>query len=59
MPAHSDHSHHHHPPGQGHPPATIAPSLLRLSVAERLGLAALLAALVWAAVLWAMQGTAA
>ncbi len=53
MPTH-DHRHHHHPPGQGHPPASIAPSILRMSVMERLAIAAVLIAALWAAVVWAM-----
>ena len=42
------HHHHHHPPGHAHPPAAIAPSILRLSVLERLAVAAVLIALIWA-----------
>jgi len=48
------HPHHHHHPGQGHPPASIAPSILRMSVVQRLGFAAAVVALIWGAVLWAM-----
>jgi hypothetical protein len=48
------HHHHHHAPGHAHPPATLAPSMLRLSAAQRLGGAAVLAVLIWAAVWWAM-----
>jgi hypothetical protein len=48
------HRHHHHPLGQAHPPALLAPSILRMSALLRLGGAAALAALVWAAVYWAM-----
>jgi hypothetical protein len=55
----SDHGHrghhHHHDPGHAHPPAGIAPSILRLSALERLGVAAALIALLWAAVFWAMR----
>jgi hypothetical protein len=47
-------THHHHHPGQAHPPATISPSILRLSAAERLSAAAVLIALIWGAVIWAM-----
>jgi hypothetical protein len=47
--------HHHHPPGHAHPPAAIAPSILRLSVVERLGIVSVLIALIWAAVFWAMH----
>ena len=45
--------HHHHPQGQAHPPVAIAPSILRLSVVERLGIAFWLIAVIWAAVFWA------
>jgi hypothetical protein len=43
-----------------HPPAervaaTVAPSLLRLSVAQRLAIAAALAAALWLAVGWALD----
>ncbi|GEM_PF-1883139 len=59
MPAHQHiHSHHHHthahPPGERHPHAEVAPSLLRFSVAQRLAIAVALAALLWAAVFWAI-----
>ncbi|WP_157699612.1 hypothetical protein [Pseudorhodoplanes sinuspersici] len=47
--------HHHHPHGQAHPPAAVAPSILRLSVLERLAFATVLIALIWAAVYWAMH----
>ena len=49
------HGHHHHHPGHVHPPASVHPSILRLSVLQRLGFAAALIALVWAATFWAMQ----
>jgi len=55
MPTDVHPQHHHHPPGQGHPPATMAPSVLRMSVTERLALAALLIIVLWSAVIWAMQ----
>src|SRR4029079_7811441 len=48
-------AHHHHHPGQAHPSPSISPSLMRLSVAERLAVAAALIALMWAAALWAMS----
>ena len=53
----SDHHghHHHHHPGHVHPPASVLPSILRLSALQRLGFAAALIALVWAATFWAMQ----
>jgi hypothetical protein len=51
---HPPHPHHHHDPDHAHPSAEVAPSLLRLSAAERLAGAAVLIALLWGAVLWAM-----
>jgi hypothetical protein len=55
----SDHDHHghhhHHDPGHAHPPAGVAPSILRLSALERLGVAAGLIALLWAAAFWALR----
>lgn len=51
----TEHHHHHHPHGHAHPPANIGPSILRLSVAQRLAVVAVLTALVWAAVIWAMR----
>jgi hypothetical protein len=54
MPTHVPHHQHHHP-GRGHPPASVAPSILRLSVAQRLAISGALVALVWAAVIWAMR----
>jgi hypothetical protein len=53
MPTHPQH--HHHPPGQGHPPAAVSPSILRMSIAERLAIAVALIALLWGAVVWAMM----
>ena len=55
MPTDVHPQHHHHPPGEGHPPASVAPSILRLSVLHRLALAAAVIALIWGAVIWAMQ----
>jgi hypothetical protein len=46
--------HHHHHSGHIHPPATIDPSILRLSVLERLAAAAVVIAVLWAIVAWAM-----
>jgi hypothetical protein len=51
---HHHHPHHHHPAGAAHPAAQIAPSLLRLSAAERLAGAAVVIALLWGAVFWAI-----
>lgn len=47
-------THHHHRPGHAHPSPAIPPSLLRLSVLHRLGAAVAVAAMLWAAVFWAM-----
>jgi hypothetical protein len=52
---HHDHPHHHHHPDHLHPPAAVHPSILRLSALQRLGFAAALMALVWAAVFWATR----
>jgi hypothetical protein len=48
MPTHVHPPHHHHHPGEGHPPASISPSILRMSVLERLAIAAVLSAVIWA-----------
>jgi hypothetical protein len=50
---HSHHDHHHRHPGQAHPPAAVHPSLLRLSAAQRLGIAGAAIVLMWLLVLWA------
>jgi hypothetical protein len=49
------HAHHHHHPGHVHPPASVHPSILRQSAWQRLGFAAVLIALLWSAVFWAMR----
>ena len=50
------HQHHHHGhAGHAHPAASIAPSILRLSAAERLAAVSVLIALLWAAVYWVMR----
>ncbi len=54
MPTRLPHPHHH--PGRGHPPASISPSILRLSVFERLLVSGAIIALLWVAVIWAMHG---
>ncbi|MGE0061272.1 MAG: hypothetical protein AB7T86_04255 [Xanthobacteraceae bacterium] len=55
---HSHHSaHHHHHAGHVHPPAAVTPSLLRLSAAGRLAIAAALIAVIWLGVAWAIRGT--
>jgi hypothetical protein len=46
--------HHHHHPGHAHPPASVAPSILRLSAWQRLGAAFVVAAALWGVVIWAM-----
>jgi hypothetical protein len=56
MPTRLPHPHHHqHRPGQGHPPAAVSPSMLRMSVGQRLAIATALIVLLWAAVIWAMK----
>jgi hypothetical protein len=47
--------HHHHHPGHAHPPATVAPSILRMSAFERLGISAVAIVALWGAVLWAIH----
>ncbi len=47
-------THHHHQPGHVHPSPQVAPSLLRLSAAQRLAAVAVVVALLWGAVIWAM-----
>ncbi len=47
-------THHHHHPGHMHPSPHVAPSLLRLSLAQRLAAVVVVAALLWGAVMWAM-----
>jgi hypothetical protein len=46
--------HQHHPEGGTHPAAAIAPSILRMALTERLIVVALMVAVIWSAVLWAM-----
>jgi hypothetical protein len=46
-------THHHHHPGSVHPAPVLSPSLLRLSATRRVGFAAVLIALLWAAAWWA------
>ena len=45
---------HHHHPGDAHPPATVSPSILRLSALERLAAVAVIVTVLWGAVVWAM-----
>lgn len=49
------HHHHHHHPGEAHPPVSVHPSILRLSVLERLAASTVVIVILWAAVLWALQ----
>jgi len=48
-------THHHHHAGEPHPALAISPSLLRLSVPQRLAVAGALIILIWAAAFWAMR----
>ncbi|MEA2906247.1 MAG: hypothetical protein QOI12_3634 [Alphaproteobacteria bacterium] len=48
------HGHQHHHPGHRHPPAAVAPSILRMGAGQRLLVAAAAIALIWGAVIWAM-----
>jgi hypothetical protein len=50
---HDDHHHHH--AGHAHPPAALRASILRLSAPQRLGVAAVVIALLWLAAFWAMR----
>ncbi len=52
---HHDHGHQHRHPGQAHPPVLVHTSILRLSALHRLGVAAALIALLWAAAFWALR----
>lgn len=49
-------AHQHHHEGHAHPPATVSPSILRLSALERLGAVAVVIVALWGAVAWAMSG---
>ena len=56
MTSHDHHGHHHHHhPGHIHPPTGVAPSILRLSVVQRLAVSAGLIALLWIVTFWAVQ----
>ena len=46
--------HRHHHPGHAHPPARVAPSILRLSALKRLAAVAVLIVALWGAIFWAM-----
>jgi len=45
---------HHHHGERAHPSPALAPSLLRLSVQQRMAVACVLIAVIWAAALWAV-----
>jgi hypothetical protein len=47
-------THHHHHGEARHPPATVLPSLLRMSLVQRIAIAAALSAAVWLAAYWAI-----
>jgi hypothetical protein len=49
------HHPHHHRPGEGHPPAAISPSILRLSALARLAAAGGVIVVIWGMVIWAMS----
>jgi hypothetical protein len=55
MPTTVHYHRHQHPPGEGHPPAAIAPSILRMSALQRLAVATGLIAVIWGVVIWAMN----
>jgi len=46
---------HHHDSGASHPSPAVSPSLLRLSAPQRLVVAGVLIALIWAAYFWATR----
>jgi len=48
-------THHHHNDDASHPSATLGASLLRLSAAQRLGVAGVAIALLWAVFWWAVH----
>ena len=48
-------THHSHPVGQRHEPASISPSILRLSAWQRLAGVAVIIAALWGAVHWAIS----
>jgi hypothetical protein len=48
-------THHHHHDDASHPSAALGASLLRLSAAQRLTVAGVVIALLWAAFWWAIR----
>jgi hypothetical protein len=48
-------SHHHHHGDAPHPSSAVPPSLLRLSAPQRIAVAGVLTALIWAAFFWAAR----
>jgi hypothetical protein len=53
--SHSHSHHHHHHTGHVHPPVSIHPSILRISAVQRVGFAAVLIAVIWAAAFWTIK----
>jgi hypothetical protein len=52
---HHRHHHHHHGPDRGsHPRQPLPLSLMRMGVPARLGGTAVIAAVLWLAILWAL-----
>lgn len=52
--SHAESHAHSHALGERHPHAEVSPSLLRFSAWQRLAIAAVFAAMMWAAVFWAI-----
>jgi hypothetical protein len=48
-------THHHHQDDAPHPSAAVGASLLRFSAVQRLAIAAIVIALLWAALWWAIR----
>jgi hypothetical protein len=48
-------THHSHPVGHRHEPASVGPSILRLSALQRVAAVAVVLAGLWAAVYWAIS----
>ena len=55
MPTEVPRPHHHHAAGRTHPPAAIAPSILRMGLLERLAAAVVITAVIWGVVFWAIS----
>jgi len=54
IPRHEHHHRHHHAARGAHPPATVSPSILRMTLGERLVVVVVIIAVIWAAVFWAI-----